>query len=71
MARTKATVRYFPASARPVTRQRTIKPFKIKEILPQQKTKDIKKNGQIIKIIILKNILKNANLYLILIILRI
>ena len=30
-------------------RRRTIRPFKIKEILPQQKTVNIKKNGQIVK----------------------
>ena len=83
MARTKATMRRFPASARRVTRQRTIKPFKIKEILLQQKAVDIKKNRHIIKTINVRKksrffsgrnrlmFLKNANLYLILIILRI
>ena len=33
-------------------KRRTIRPFKIKEVLPQQKTVNIKKNGQIIKTII-------------------
>ena len=51
MTRTNATVRRFPSSARCIVQQRIIKPFKIKEILPQQKTIDIKKNGQIIKTI--------------------
>ena len=37
--------------ARRAVKQRMIKPFKIKEILPQQKIIDIKKNGQIIKTI--------------------
>ena len=31
--------------------RRAIKPFKIKEILPEQKTLDIKKNGEIIETI--------------------
>ena len=43
MARIKATVRRFPAAER--------RPFKIKEILPQQKTVVIKKNGQAIRTI--------------------
>ena len=43
MARTKATARRFPASARRAVKQRMIKPFKIKETLPQQKIIDIKK----------------------------
>ena len=37
--------------ARRAVKQRMIEPFKIKEILPQQKIIDIKKNGQIIKTI--------------------
>ena len=50
MARTKAAVRRLPvAVARSEFRQRTIRPFKIKEILPQQKTVNIKKDGQVIK----------------------
>ena len=48
MAETKATVRRFAAVER---RHRGINPFKIKEILPQQKIVNIKKNGQIIKTI--------------------
>ena len=51
MARTKATVRRFPAVIRSDFQRRTFRPFKIKEILPEQKTVDIKKNGQIIKTI--------------------
>ena len=50
MARTKATVRRLPL-VKSGFRRRTIKPLKIKEILPQQKTVNIKKNGQIIKTI--------------------
>ena len=46
MARTKATVCRLPAVARSDFRQRTIRPFKIKEIRPGQKTVNIKKNGQ-------------------------
>ena len=50
MARTKATVRRFPVVVIGNDFQwKTIKPFKIKEILPDQKTVDIKKNGEIIK----------------------
>ena len=50
MARTKATVRRLPvAVARSDFRRRTIRPFKIKEALPQQKTVYIKKDGQVIK----------------------
>ena len=50
MARTKATVRRFPVVVVGNDFQRkTIKPFKIKEILPDPKTVDIKKNGEIIK----------------------
>ena len=51
MARTKATVRRFPAIERRNARCSTVKPFKIKEILPQQKTVNIKKKGEIIKTI--------------------
>ena len=50
MARTKETMRRLPLVESGFTR-RAIKPFKIKEILPQQKTVNIKKNGQIIKTI--------------------
>ena len=42
MARTKATVRRFPAVGRRNTRG-AVKPFKMKEILPQQETVHIKK----------------------------
>ena len=52
MARTKATVRHFPASVRRnQQRTRTIRPLKIKEILSQHKTITIKMNGQLIKTI--------------------
>ena len=52
MGRTKAIVKRFRASERRnQQRTRTIRPFKIKEILPQKKTINIKKNGQIIKAI--------------------
>ena len=49
MARTDATVRRLPVVVRSNFQQRTIRPFQIKETLPEQKTVDIKKNGQIIK----------------------
>ena len=50
MARTKAAVRRLPVVvARSEFRQRTIRPFKIKEILPQQKTVNIKKDEHVIK----------------------
>ena len=50
MARTKPTVRWLPVLAvRCDFQRKTIKPFKIKEILPEQKTADIKKNGETIK----------------------
>lgn len=45
MARTKATVKRFPAVERRNTCS-TVKPFKIKEILPKQKTADIKKTDK-------------------------
>ena len=62
MARTKATVRRLtPVKTRRLppclenkeygTRKKTIDPFKIKETLPEQKTANITKNGQIIKAI--------------------
>ena len=51
MARTKVTVRRFPAIEQSNARCSTVKPFKIKEILPQQKTVNIKKKGEIIKTI--------------------
>lgn len=54
MARTKATVRRFPAIERRNARG-TVKPLKIKEILPQQKkSKHLKKNGEIRKAINLR-----------------
>ena len=52
MARTKATGRRLPVvEVRNDFHRRTIKPFKIKEILPEQKTVVIKKNSEIIKTI--------------------
>ena len=48
MARTKATERRFPTIERRNTRG-VVKPFIIKEILLQQKTNSIKRNGQIKK----------------------
>ena len=51
MARTKATVRRLTSAAEGDFRWRTIRLFKIKEILPQQKTVNINVNGQIIKTI--------------------
>ena len=52
MARTKAIIlRRFPLIDRRNTRSSKRKTFKIKQILPQQKNVDIKKNGQIIKTI--------------------
>ena len=54
MARTKLTVRRWVTDVTRMARgQRTrrIYPFKVKLPLPQQKTVNIKKNGQIIKII--------------------
>ena len=44
MAKNKATKRRIPASARRTVRKKTIKLFKIKKILPQQKTIGIKKS---------------------------
>ena len=46
MARTKVTVRRFPAIEQSNARRSTVKPFKIKEILPQQKTVKIKKENK-------------------------
>ena len=79
MARTRATVGCFTASARrSQQRTRTIRPFKITEILQQQKIVNIKKNGQVIKTINVRRksryfsgrngliFLKNADFYLIL-----
>ena len=61
MSRTKAIVRRLPvAVAKSDFRRRTIRPFKIKEILPQQKTVNIKKDGQVIKII---NVRRNQNIF--------
>ena len=61
MARTQATVRRLPvAVARSDFRRRTIRPFKIKEILPQQKSVNIRKDGQVIKII---NLRRNQNIF--------
>ena len=42
MVRTKAIVRRLAPAAGSIFKRRTIKPFKIKEILPQQKTVNIK-----------------------------
>ena len=64
MARTKATVRRLPAKTRCLPKwlvnreygkKKTIYPFKIKEILPEQKNVIITKNGQI------KTIMSNEN----------
>ena len=44
MARTKATVRRLSAAAESNFQRRMVRLFKIKEILPQQKTVNIKKN---------------------------
>ena len=60
MARTKATVRRLSVKTRRLPgwlingeydKKKTIYPFKIKEILPEQKTVNIIKDGQIIKTI--------------------
>ena len=58
MVRTKATVIRLPVVVRNDFQQKTIKPFKIKEILPEQKTVDIKKNGKIMKTINVRRISK-------------
>ena len=58
MARTKATVIRLPVVVRNDFQQKTIKPFKIKEILPEQKPVDIKKNGKIMKTINVRRISK-------------
>ena len=63
MARTKAAVRRLPVKTRRLPgwlanrefgREKTIYPFKIKEILPEQKTVNITKNRQVIKAINVK-----------------
>ena len=54
MARTKETVRRWPADVKRMARSRRgrrIYPYKIKLTLPEQKTVNVKKNGQVIKII--------------------
>ena len=51
MARAKAAIRRFTVVVRSDFRRRTIKPFKVKETLPEQKSPNIKKNEQIIKTI--------------------
>ena len=55
MLRTKATIRGLPAEAASDFQPRTVGPFQIKGILPQQKTVNIKKkkkkNGQVTKTI--------------------
>ena len=43
MLRTKATIRGLPAAAASDFQPRTVGPFQIKRILPQQKTVNIKK----------------------------
>ena len=58
MARTKATVIRLPVVVRNDFQQKTRNPFKIKEILPEQKTVDIKKNGKIMKTINVRRISK-------------
>ena len=63
MARTKAAIRRLPDKTRRLPgwlvnrefgREKTIYPFKIKEILPEQKTVNITKNRQVIKAINVK-----------------
>ena len=61
MARTEVTVRRLPVKTRQLphwlvnreynTRKRTIYPFKRKETLPEQRTVNITKNGQVVKTI--------------------
>ena len=61
MVRTKATVRRLPVKTRRLPpwlvnreygkRKKTIYPFKIKETLPEQRTVNITKNGQVVKTI--------------------
>ena len=60
MARTKRTARRLPVKTRHLTgwlvngeydKKKAIYPLKIKEILPEQKTVNITKDGQMIKII--------------------
>ena len=61
MARTEVTVRRLPVKTRQLlpwlvnreysTRKRTIYPFKIKDTLPEQRTVNITKNGQVVKTI--------------------
>ena len=76
MARTKAAVRRLPVKTRRLPgwlvnrefcREKTIYPFKIKEILPEQKTVNMTKNRQIIKAINVKRksryFKKQANIY--------
>ena len=46
MARTKATLRRLAPAAGSIFKRRTIRPFKIKEILPQQKTVNIKQTDK-------------------------
>ena len=64
MVRTKATARRLPVKTRRLhawlvdreyVKKRTIYPFKIKQTLPEQKTVNIKKNGEIIKTINVKH----------------
>ena len=59
MARTKATVRRLPVKTTTywlvniecATRKRIVYPFKIKVTLPEQRTVNIKKDGQVVKTI--------------------
>ena len=61
MVRTEATVRRLPVKTRRLPpwlvnreygeRKKTIYPFKIKETLPEQRTVNITKNGQVVKTI--------------------
>ena len=63
MARTKRAVRRLPVKTRRLPtwlvnreygKKRAIYPFKIKQTLPEQKTANIKKNGEVIKTINVK-----------------
>ena len=54
MARTRVTIRRWPADVTRIARgrcDRGIYPYKIELTLPEQKTVNIKKNGQVIKAI--------------------
>ena len=70
MVRTKATVRMLPVKTqclpgwivnREYGKKKKMYPFKIKEILPEQKTVNITKNGQIVKTINLRRKSRHFN----------